>query len=125
MPLFLGVFFAPNPTLAFTLLFLAFLVAGMIVGPIFAMLQDLVDPSVRATALAIVSLFGVLLGQGLGPVLVGFLSDHWQSATDSARGVRFGMAAVAMVNFLTIAAFWLLRRRIDVVLPRPDSPPHA
>jgi MFS family permease len=125
MPLFLGVFFAPNPTLAFTLLFLAFLVAGMIVGPIFAMLQDLVDPSVRATALAIVSLFGVLLGQGLGPVLVGFLSDHWQSATDSARGVRLGMTAVAMVNFLTIAAFWLLRRRIDVVLPRPDSPPHA
>ena len=121
MPLFLGVFFAPNPILVFVLLFLAFLVAGMIVGPIFAMLQDLVDPSVRATALAIVSLCGVLLGQGLGPVLVGFLSDHWQSSTDSARGVRLGMTAVAMVNFLTIAAFWLLRRRIDVVLPEAEG----
>ena len=67
----------------------------------------------------------MLLGQGLGPVLVGFLSDHWQSATDGARGVRLGMTAVAMVNFLTIAEFWLLRRRIDVVLPGPDSVPRG
>jgi MFS family permease len=74
---------------------------------------------VRATALAIVSLSGVLLGQGLGPVLVGFLSDHWQSASNGAAGLRWAMTAVAMVNFLTIAAFWLLGRRIDHVLAPP------
>ena len=117
MPLLLGTFFAPSPAIAFTLLFLTFMVAGMITGPIFALLQDLVDPSVRATALAIVALSGVVLGQGLGPVLVGFLSDRWSSARDGADGLRLAMTAVALVNFLTIAEFWLLRRRINAILP--------
>jgi MFS family permease len=117
MPLLLGTFYAPTPALAFTLLFLTFAVVGMITGPIFAMLQDLVDPSVRATALAIVSLSGVLLGQGCGPVLVGLLSDHWSSGVNSAQGLRLAMTAVVMENFLTIGEFWLLRRRINTVIP--------
>lgn len=121
MPLFLGTFYAPNPATAFTLLFLAFAVAGVITGPVFAMLQDLVDPSVRATALAIVALSGVVVGQGFGPVVVGFLSDHWQSATDGAGGLRRAMTAVATVNFLTIALFWSLRRRIIAILPPAAS----
>lgn len=117
MPLLLGTLYAPTPALAFTLLFLTFAVAGMITGPIFAMLQDLVDPSVRATALAIVALSGVVLGQGCGPVLVGLLSDHWSSGGNSAEGLRLAMTMVVMVNFLTIAEFWLLRRRINAVVP--------
>ncbi len=117
MPLLLGTFFAPSPAIAFTLLFLTFLVAGMITGPIFAMLQDLVDPSVRATALAIVALSGVVLGQGLGPVLVGFLSDRWSSNRGDAEGLRLAMTVVALVNFLTIGEFWLLARRINAVVP--------
>ena len=33
----------------------------------------------------------------------------------SADGLRTAMTLVAMVNFLTILAFWLLKRRIDVL----------
>ncbi len=115
MPLYLGTLYAPTPAIAFVLLFATFLIAGMITGPVFALLQDLVDPSVRATAMAIVGLAGVVLGQGMGPVIVGFLSDLWQSGTNDAGGLRMAMTVVALVNFLTVAVFWALRRRIDAL----------
>jgi hypothetical protein len=117
MPFFLGSFYAPHPLLAFALLFGAFGTAGMILGPVFSTLQDLVAPRARATALAVVALFGVLVGQGLGPLLVGALSDALQVKGASADGLRTAMTLVAMVNFLTILAFWMLKRRIDVLSP--------
>lgn len=119
MPLYLGTFFAPDANLAFALLFITFLVAGFIVGPVFATVQDLVDPSVRATAIAIVALSGVVIGQGVGPVLVGMLSDLWTSTTNDAGGLRMAMTALAMINFLTVTVFWALKRRIERVLPVP------
>ncbi len=115
MPFFLGSFHAPHPVLAFGLLFCAFGTAGMILGPVFSTLQDLVAPQARATALAVVALFGVLIGQGMGPLLVGALSDVLQVKGAGADGLRMAMTLVAMVNFLTILAFWLLKRRIDVL----------
>jgi MFS transporter, Spinster family, sphingosine-1-phosphate transporter len=113
MPFFLGSFYAPTPLLAFGLLFAAFATAGTILGPVFSTLQDLVSPRARATALAVVALFGVLVGQGLGPLLVGALSDAMRIAGANADGLRKAMTLVAMVNFLTIVVFWMLKRRID------------
>ncbi|MES2959066.1 MAG: MFS transporter [Pseudomonadota bacterium] len=115
MPFFLGSFYAPWPLLAFALLFAAFGCAGMILGPVFSTLQDLVAPQARATALAVVALFGVLVGQGLGPLLVGALSDMLKVEGAGADGLRLAMTIVALVNFLTIAIFWKLKRRIDVL----------
>lgn len=114
-PLYIASFHAPVPLLAFGLLFLAFLVAGNLLGPVFATLQDLVHPNARATAVAIVSVAGVVFGQGLGPVLVGALSDRLGGA--SASGLRDAMTVVACVNVLTIVCFWQLARRIRTLHP--------
>ena len=116
MPFFLGSFYSPSPLLAFVLLFCAFLTAGMILGPIFSTLQDLVAPEARATAVAVVSLAGVLVGQGLGPLIVGAISDLLSTgAAPGAASLRSAMTIVACVNFLTILAFARLKRRIDVL----------
>jgi MFS transporter, Spinster family, sphingosine-1-phosphate transporter len=117
MPFFLGSFFAPTPLLAFALLFAAFGTAGMILGPVFSTLQDLVAPRARATAVAVVSLFGVVIGQGGGPLVVGALSDALQTGSGGADSLRLAMALVGCVNFLTIVAFWQLKRRIDQLSP--------
>jgi MFS family permease len=112
MPFYLGSFYAPNAMLSFALLFAAYMCAGTIIGPVFATLQDLVKPDVRATAVAIVSVAGVILGQGCGPLLVGFISDLMNVAGQQAAGLRWAMTAVALVNWLTVLWFWLLQRRI-------------
>lgn len=117
MPFFLGCFYAPWPLLAFALLFGAFAIAGTILGPVFSTLQDLVSPTARATALAVVALFGVVVGQGLGPLLVGAISDALHVKGADAAGLRTAMTLVACVNFLTIVAFWRLKRRIDAISP--------
>ncbi|MBL8361535.1 MAG: MFS transporter [Rubrivivax sp.] len=120
MPFYVGSFHAPHPLLAFVMLFCAFLIAGSILGPVFSTLQDMVAPEARATAFAVVALFGMLVGQGLGPLLVGAISDtlHVQQGA-AADGLRWAMTWVALVNLFTIVAFWRLSRRIaDTPAPR-------
>ncbi|WP_454754465.1 spinster family MFS transporter [Cupriavidus necator] len=46
-------------------------------GPTFSIVHGLVEPRMRATASALVFLLMNLVGQGLGPTLVGFLSDRF------------------------------------------------
>ena len=112
MPFYMGSFHAPHPVLAFAMLFVVFLMAGAILGPVFATVQDLVKPDARATAVAIVSVAGVVFGQGLGPLVVGAISDLIANGKPGAEGLRWAMTAVAMVNWLTVLFFWLLHRRI-------------
>jgi MFS transporter, Spinster family, sphingosine-1-phosphate transporter len=123
MPFYLGSFHATHPMLAFGLLFGAFLIAGSILGPVFSTLQDMVAPNARATALAVVALCGVLVGQGLGPLLVGALSDFLGTTETGATGLRTAMTLVATVNFLTIVVFWMLKKRIDTLLAAPAPVP--
>lgn len=113
MPFYVGSFHATHPLAAFVMLFCAFLIAGSILGPVFSTLQDMVAPEARATAFAVVALFGMLVGQGLGPLLVGAISDalHVQKGA-AADGLRWAMTWVALVNLFTIVAFWRLSRRI-------------
>jgi len=120
MPFYVGSFHAPHPLVAFVMLFCAFLIAGSILGPVFSTLQDMVAPEARATAFAVVALFGVLVGQGLGPLLVGAISDalHVKSGA-AADGLRWAMTWVALINLLTIVAFWRLRLRLVATRTAP------
>lgn len=70
-----GIYLSPNPYLAFGLMGLATVGAYMAVGPLFATIQTLVPPRMRAISLAIIYLFANLIGMGLGPLAAGALSD--------------------------------------------------
>ena len=112
----IGSFYAPNPIFAMGLLCLAFLCAGTLAGPVFGTVQDLVSPQARATAVAIIGVVGVVIGQGLGPVLVGVLSDAFASNGD-VSGLRLSMTLVALINIFTGLFFWILSLRIGKVYP--------
>ena len=75
IPMFVFVFMTANLTAAFVMLFLATFVTGSSVGPGMAAVQSLAEPQQRATAVAFVMLTSAILGQGLGPFLIGFGSD--------------------------------------------------
>ena len=112
-PFLLGTFHAPTATIAFACLFVTFLIAGAQVGPVLTMVQDLVEPGARATALAILGLAGALMGQGLGPVLVGVISDLMNTkASTGAEGLRLALTSVASIYLLTSFLFFALNRRI-------------
>jgi predicted MFS family arabinose efflux permease len=121
VPIFVGVFFAPSPVLSFTLLFVVCVIAGSLYGPVGATLADLVSPHARATASALVLVVSVVIGQGLGPLLVGVLSDWFTTQGWGAQSVRFAMTFVALFDLLSGLFFWLLGRRIDVLTSQPAA----
>jgi len=69
------IYLSPNHYLAFAMMSLGSVVSSLTVGPLFATIQTLVPPRMRAMSIAIIYLFANLIGLGLGPLAVGALSD--------------------------------------------------
>jgi MFS transporter, Spinster family, sphingosine-1-phosphate transporter len=120
LPMYLGCFHAQSPMLAFALLFGTFVVGGLAVGPLFAMLQDMVAPNARATAVAVLGLAGAVFGQGLGPVVVGMFSDWLQTGRTGAEGLRLALTFVVYISPITSLLFWQVARSMG----RQHSPAH-
>jgi predicted MFS family arabinose efflux permease len=82
---------------------------GFNLGPTFAMVQSLTTPSSRAFAAALLLLVGSLVGLGLGPVLVGALSDALLAA-HGVESLRVALLTVAPL-YLWSAAHYLAASR--------------
>lgn len=93
-------------TAAFALLppgdlqFLAISLGGLFmtatVGPVAAVLIDVVHPGLRATVSAIVALLQNLLGLAAGPFITGVLSDIY--------GLQFALSVIPLIGILAAAA---------------------
>jgi MFS family permease len=88
--------------LQFALILAGGFVMAVNVGPISAVVIDVVHPGVRATAASILSLVQNLFGLAGGPLLTGLLSDRY--------GLPFALAVVPTFC-LVAAAFFLLASR--------------
>ena len=71
------------------------------VGPVSAIVMDVVHPGVRATGSAVLALFQNLFGLALGPVIAGALSDAW--GIESALTVTPAFGALAAIAFMFAA----------------------
>ena len=89
-------------------------------GPTFAMVQSLVDPDRRATAAAALLFVFNIVGLGLGPVIVGVLSDALQPTQGSGS---LGIALLLITPIFLWAAYhyWAASRTIDADLVRASA----
>ena len=78
-------------------------------APTFAAVQSLADPAMRALAAALLLLAGTLIGLGLGPLVVGLLSDALRPA-HGADSLRLALLLVVPV-YLWSAAHYLAASR--------------
>jgi MFS family permease len=79
------------------------LMGGLItcyVGPCIATLHGIVDPRMRATVSAIFYLIINIIGLGIGPTLIGAISDYY------AATLGDGSLRVALLIVIPIAALW-------------------
>jgi MFS family permease len=83
-------FVVPNQYAAFALLAIANLASSATNGPLFSTIQILVPDRMRATSVALFTLFSVLIGMGLGPLSVGLLSDGLSNILGS-EALRFAL----------------------------------
>ncbi|ODT89062.1 MFS transporter [Phenylobacterium sp. SCN 70-31] len=118
VPFQVAAFLAPNGWLAIALLIPPALLHAMWLGPTFAALQSVVRPDSRSTAAAIQATFVLFIGLGLGPLLVGALSDTLADGVGlgSAEGVRWALIALSMVAFVASWLFYVAAGRLKASL---------
>ena len=80
-PLYIAAFRANTVDIATMFLALSALGAYAYIPATAAIVQNMMEPRMRASAVAITGLLYTLVGQGLGPLLVGALSDHFTRAS--------------------------------------------
>jgi MFS family permease len=111
MPFLLGFLLTESASIALACFAPFYFVANMYIGPMFAMTQGLVPPSMRATASAI-NLFVVnLVGLGLGPFLMGYLNDAL-AADFGDESIRYSLLSVGAVGASAVVFFWLASRSL-------------
>jgi hypothetical protein len=89
-------------------------------GPTLAMVLGLAKPHMRALAAALLLMTYNLVGLGLGPFAVGFLSDALEPrfGTDS---VRYALLLVALAHILGARHNWLACRTLAADLRAKES----
>jgi MFS family permease len=81
-------------------------------GPVYGLAQGLVRVRMRATMAAVIYLV-TNLGAGIGPGLIGYLSDH--------NGLDFALMSVASTNLLAAAIFVFAARTLDSDLRKANA----
>lgn len=106
---------APTPLMTFVWMAIPSAMGVMYLGPVLALLQNFTAPRMRAVAGAFFLFVVNLVGLGLGPQVVGILSDLLAPAlgTDS---LRYGIIAAAFANLL---AAWHYRQAARAMAPAP------
>lgn len=113
LPLTLCVYTATNPTFGVGAYFLSILFSTAYLGVTFALIQSEAPIRSRATWAAITLLVNNMIGLGLGPFLVGMLSDALKPAY-GAESLRYSMFVFAAITPWAIFHYW----RAGVLLKR-------
>ncbi|CAB3858878.1 spinster family MFS transporter [Achromobacter ruhlandii] len=101
-------------TLGLVLLFtmLSFVTGSMIFGPVYATIQSIVPPTLRATASGVALLIVNLVALGTGPLIVGVISDALRPAFGDAMGLTLALCVGSSTLVFAALALWCARRSI-------------
>ena len=100
-----------NATLVLLVLFPANILNSLYLGPSIAMCQSLVSPSMRAMASAILFFILNMIGLGLGPVVVGLLSDSFVTVFGD-NNLRYAMLCTLVLGLSGTACFIMAARSL-------------
>jgi MFS family permease len=101
-----------SPQMALVVMILPYFLQYFWYGPVYATTQGIVPPHMRATAAAILLFIINLIGLGLGPLVVGIISDIFAQSMGEAEGVRWALIVCALVGLVSGALFWMARKTI-------------
>lgn len=110
------------PSSQFALIVLGGFLATCTVGPVSAIVIDVIHPGVRATGSSVLALFQNLFGLAAGPFLAGVLSDAWGLVPTLSTMPVCGLGAA--VAFVLAAGSYEAdkARATEPALPEPVSP---
>ena len=120
VPFTLAAYLATESTTALALYVLPALVGAVYIGPSFAMNQGLVEVRMRSVASAFLLFVINIIGLGLGPQMVGIISDLL-SARYGNESLRYALIGVALFNVWAAVHYFLAGRTLQADLARVRS----
>jgi MFS family permease len=96
-PIYIVAITQDDVRLLLALVFLAALFQYTYLGVTFGVFQNLLHPRMRATGSALLNTVYGLIGQGLGPLLVGWMSDRLAPGNGAGDGLAYAMAITAAI----------------------------
>jgi MFS family permease len=115
-PLSIGFLTVDTTWLALALFILPGMFGTMFLGPSVAVLHNRVAPELRPVASAMFLMLVNLIGLGLGPLLVGAMSQ-WVFAAHGQDSLRYALVVMQMVGFWGAAHYYLAGRALRSVVP--------
>jgi MFS family permease len=111
VPCFVAFLLLPQKLAALAALVPLIVVMNFFFGPTFALMQRLVPDGMRATTMAVVMLLANLIGMGVGPQVVGILSDQL-TPVFGADALRYSMLMMSSVAFWSALHIWAAGRTV-------------
>jgi MFS family permease len=115
IPCLLAFLAFPGKYAALLALLPVMLVFSFFLAPTYALMQRLVADDMRATMMAVVLLLANLVGMGMGPQIVGILSDLFKP-TLGADSLRYAMLCVSLVALGGAWHFWKVGLTVETDL---------
>ncbi len=112
VPCFIAFLLIPQKQGAFIALLPLVLTFNLFFAPTYALLQRLVADHMRATTLAVVMLLANVIGMGVGPQVVGIMSDLLMPVVGS-DSLRYAMLVVSAVAVWAAYHFWQVGRTVE------------
>ena len=118
-PLYAFAITRDHPPLLIALVAICALIQFTYLGPTAGTFQNMLAPRMRATGAAFTSMIYTLISGGFGPLLLGFLSDHY-AGSGINPGVALGYAMATMAIFYLWAGvhYLIAARTIEADLSR-------
>jgi predicted MFS family arabinose efflux permease len=104
-PTALGAWLVPNAMLSVFLLAMSYVFGLLYYAPTFAAVQQLAHEKSRATATALVTFFLTIVGSGVGPMVVGWVSDRLQP-TYGHLSLRYALCLMGVTILWSAWHFW-------------------
>lgn len=113
-PFSIGVYLWPEPVGAMLWFIIPVLLSTTYTGPTFAMTQSLSPHRMRALASAVLLFIINIIGLGLGPQVIGILSDSFRAYLDLGEdSLRYAILAVSMAYLIAAWHYYLASRTLE------------
>ena len=103
---FVAAMFVESVWLSLGLFGVNFFFASSWYGPAYTASFTVAPAHMRATSSAIVLFISNMIGLGLGPVVVGLVSDVFAASLGPAKGVKWSLTVLSSCSLLGAALFW-------------------
>lgn len=110
-PLYELAIFAPTAHGALAMFALVAAVGGAAYGPLGAAVQTVLPPAIRATGHSLNGFVSSVVGVGGGPLLVGIVSDRYQTTLGEGPALQRGLAIAVCAALIGVLLVWLGHRK--------------